>query len=165
MTLIQLLQSGGVLRYRPPHGCYVVLAGRHVNVTESEVRGAIEARQVRPLGADRHGVHLFAFNQQGLRHDSYSNPAPAVPAVRRDPAVLPQGSAGVSNALPGVRALRGAVDSKNAAAVCPGAGRAPCAQSPDAGRLDGARPQRAAVAGAGKGCVGCGGCGVMGVAV
>lgn len=165
MTLIQLLQSGGVLRHRPPHGCYVVQAGREICVMESEVRSAIERRQVRPLGADQHGVHLFVFNQQGPRHDSHSKPTPAVPAVRRDPSVLPQGPAGVSNALPGVRALRGAVDSKDATPFCPGAGRAPCAQSSGAGRLDGARPQRTAVAGAGKGCVGCGGCGVMGVAV
>ena len=95
MTLIQLLQSGGVLRYRPPHGCYVVLAGRHVHVTEDEVRSAVESRRVRPLGVDQHGVHLFSFNQQGARHVSHSKPAPAVPTVRRDPSALPQRTAGL----------------------------------------------------------------------
>ena len=40
MTLIQLLQTGGVLRYRPPHGFYVVLRGKHVAVTEAEARAS-----------------------------------------------------------------------------------------------------------------------------
>ena len=60
MNLLQMLQSGGVLRYRPPHGFYVVLRGKHVAVTEAEARAAVTAKQVRPDGVDQHGVYIFA---------------------------------------------------------------------------------------------------------
>lgn len=60
MNLLQMLQSGGVLRWRPPHGFYVVLRGKHVAVTEAEARAAVTAKQVRPDGIDQHGVYIFA---------------------------------------------------------------------------------------------------------
>ncbi len=60
MTLQQLLQSGGVLRIRPPYGPYVVVAGKSTPVTEGEVRQAVESGLVRPSGIDRHGVYGFA---------------------------------------------------------------------------------------------------------
>ena len=60
MNLLQMLQSGGVLRWRPPHGFYVVLRGKHVAVTEAEARAAVTAKQVRPDGVDQHGVYIFA---------------------------------------------------------------------------------------------------------
>ena len=60
MNLLQMLQSGGVLRYRPPHGFYVVMRGKHVAVTEPEARAAVTAKQVRPDGIDQHGVYIFA---------------------------------------------------------------------------------------------------------
>ena len=65
MTLIQLLQTGGVLRYRTPHGFYVVLRGKHVAVTEAEARAAVTAKQVRPDGVDQHGVYIFALAEGG----------------------------------------------------------------------------------------------------
>lgn len=65
MTLVQLLQSGGVLRYRPPHGFYTVLRGKHVAVTEAEARAAVAAKQVRPDGIDQHGVYIFALAKGG----------------------------------------------------------------------------------------------------
>ena len=64
MSLLQLLKSGGVLRYRPPHGFYVVLAGKSTPVSESEARAAVTSKTVVPNGKDQHGVYLFALNQK-----------------------------------------------------------------------------------------------------
>ena len=60
MTLIQLLQTGGVLRYRPPHGFYVVLRGKSTAITDAEARAAVSAKKVLPNGIDQHGVYIFA---------------------------------------------------------------------------------------------------------
>ena len=51
MTEIKkLLLTGGVLRYRPPHGFYVVLGGKAHKVDQAEARKAVESRAVRPAG-------------------------------------------------------------------------------------------------------------------
>ena len=155
MNLIQLLQSGGVLRYRPPHRFYVVLAGKSIKVTEAEAKKAVSDKRVVPDGIAGHGVYVFRLNRQGQQD---------VRCVQRGAKALPQGSTGASAALPQVRVLRGAADSAPAACVCPGAPSAARKEPGSAGGLDGARPQRGATAGAGQGhCLGCGACarGVM----
>lgn len=64
MTEIKkLLLTGGVLRYRPPHGFYVVLGGKAHKVDQAEARKAVESRAVRPAGKDQHGVYLFALGK------------------------------------------------------------------------------------------------------
>ena len=62
-TILSLLRQGASLRYRPPHGFYVVLAGKQQPVSQSEARKAVEAKLVRPNGIDQHGVYLFALGK------------------------------------------------------------------------------------------------------
>ena len=62
-TILSLLRSGGSLRYRPPHGFYVVLAGKQQPISQDEARKAVESRAVRPAGKDQHGVYLFALGR------------------------------------------------------------------------------------------------------
>ena len=62
-SLLQLLKSGASLRYRPPHGFYVVLAGKTQPVSQAEAKKAVESRAVRPAGKDQHGVYLFALGR------------------------------------------------------------------------------------------------------
>ena len=64
MNLLQMLQSGGVLRYRPPHGFYVVMRGKSTAITDAEARAAVSAKKVLPNGIDQHGVYLFALNKK-----------------------------------------------------------------------------------------------------
>lgn len=59
----KLLMTGGSLRYRPPHGFYVVLGGKAHKVDQAEARKAVESRAVRPAGKDQHGVYLFALGR------------------------------------------------------------------------------------------------------
>ena len=59
----KLLMTGGVLRYRPPHGFYVVLGGETQPVSQAEAKKAVESRAVRPAGKDQHGVYLFALGR------------------------------------------------------------------------------------------------------
>ena len=62
--LIQLLKSGGILRYRPALGFYCVVAGKSSPVAESTGKKAVQAGLVTPNGKDPHGVYLFALNQR-----------------------------------------------------------------------------------------------------
>lgn len=59
----KLLRQGGSLRYRPPHGFYVVLAGKTQPASQDEARKAVESRAVRPAGKDQHGVFLFTLGR------------------------------------------------------------------------------------------------------
>lgn len=62
-AILPLLRQGGSLRYRPPHGFYVVLGGKTQPVSQDEARKAVESRAVRPAGKDQHGVFLFALGK------------------------------------------------------------------------------------------------------
>lgn len=62
-SLLQLLKSGASLRYRPPHGFYVVVAGKQQPISQAEAKKAVESRAVRPAGKDQHGVYLFALGR------------------------------------------------------------------------------------------------------
>ena len=59
MSLMTQLKQGGVLRFRPPHGFYVVMHGKHQPVRVEEAEQAIKARRVRPLEMDQFGVYHF----------------------------------------------------------------------------------------------------------
>lgn len=151
MTLIQLLQTGGALRYRPPHGFYVVRSGLTIPVSQSEAQAAVKAGRVRPAGISAHGVYVFSLNDK----------ATDVRRVRNHPQALPKRPAAVPPALPDVHPLRGKANPKVSAAVPAHCGAAQGQVQAGAGRLDGARAWRAGAKGAGKGDgVGCGGEGV-----
>lgn len=61
MTLDQLLNNGGVLRFRKPHGAYVIKNGERWPVPKEEIEAAIKAGKIRPEGSkpDIHGVWHF----------------------------------------------------------------------------------------------------------
>ena len=59
-TMMLALRNGGSLRFRPPHGFYVVLAGQRVLISQGAAKAAVRAGRVRPNGIDQHGVYLFA---------------------------------------------------------------------------------------------------------
>ena len=61
MNLDQLLNNGGALRYRPPHGFYVIRQGERWPVPKEEIEAAIKARKVKPESdkPDIHGVWHF----------------------------------------------------------------------------------------------------------
>ena len=42
VTLDQLLNNGGVLRFRPPHGFYVVRQGERRHITQAEGEAAVK---------------------------------------------------------------------------------------------------------------------------
>ena len=154
-SLLQLLKSGGSLRYRPPHGFYVVLGGETKPVDQAAGRQAVTSKLVRPNGIDPHGVYLFAANMKAIN-------AP-VPAVPRHPQTLPARPAAAPHALRDLSPVRGKVDSAHSAPVhlAEGAqgGRVPAG----ADRLDAPRALGSADSQAGKaGCVGCGRCGAAG---
>lgn len=152
MTLIQLLQSGAVLRYRDPYGFYTVLSGKSTPLSDATGRAAVQSGLVRPAGKDQHGVYLFALSQKA---------ANAVPAVQRHPQALPKRPAAVPNALPGVSAMRRQADSKTTAAVPADNRTAPGPVQAGAGGLGGSGARRRGAEGAGKGDgVGCGAKGV-----
>ncbi|WON88991.1 hypothetical protein [Delftia sp. UGAL515B_04] len=61
MTLLQLLKTGAVLRYRPGFRFYAVQHGREISVNQVEAEAAFRAGKVRPegVGPDKFGVfHL-----------------------------------------------------------------------------------------------------------
>lgn len=148
MTLIQLLQAGGALRYKPHSGFYVVKGGEAIQIGDDEARRAVNARQVLPAGIAGPGVYVFKLNTKA---------AHAMPAVRRHPQALPKRTAAVPPALPDVPALRCQAGAEIPAPVSADGGAAPGPVPAGAGRLDGAGAQRERVAGAGKEhCVGCG---------
>lgn len=62
MTLLQLLKTGAVLRYRPGFRFYAVQQGREISVNQAEAEAAFRAGQVRPENAepDRFGVYHLA---------------------------------------------------------------------------------------------------------
>ena len=64
MTLDQLLANGGVLRYRPPHGFYIVRKGERHAITQEEGEAAVKTGKVRPESSepDIHGVWHFTTN-------------------------------------------------------------------------------------------------------
>ena len=62
-AILPLLRQGGSLRYRPPHGFYVVLGGKQQPVSQADARAAVRAALVRPNGIDQHGVYLFALGK------------------------------------------------------------------------------------------------------
>lgn len=62
--LRQKLRSGGSLRYRPPHGFYVVSIGKSTPILDSVARQAITTGLVRPAGVDQHGVYLFTISHR-----------------------------------------------------------------------------------------------------
>ena len=154
-TILSLLRQGASLRYRPPHGFYVVLGGKAHKVDQAEARKAVESRTVRPNGIDQHGVYLFAANLKAIH-------AP-VPALQRNPQALPPRPAAVPHALPVLPGMRRQADPENSAGF-PQVGGANSGRVPaDAGGLDAPRAQRGADSQAGKGgCVGCGRCGAAG---
>ena len=152
-TILSLLRQGASLRYRPPHGFYVVLGGKAHKVDQAEARKAVESRTVRPNGIDQHGVYLFAANLKAIN-------AP-VPALQRNPQALPARPADVSHALPVLPGMRRQAGAEDPAAVHLAEGAQGGRVPPGAGRLDAPRAQRAGAAGAGKANgVGCGGEGV-----
>ena len=59
MTLLQLLKTGAVLRYRPGFRFYAVQQGREISVNQVEAEAAFRAGQVRPQSPepDRFGVY------------------------------------------------------------------------------------------------------------
>lgn len=61
MNLNQLLNNGGVLRYREPHGFYVIRQGERWPVAKEDVEAAIKAGKVRTESnkPDVHGVWHF----------------------------------------------------------------------------------------------------------
>lgn len=65
MTLLQLLASGALLRYRPGFRFYAVQAGRQIPVDQAEAEGAFRAGQVRPESAkpDRFGVYHLTLSR------------------------------------------------------------------------------------------------------
>ena len=62
-AIVSLLRQAGSLRYRPPHGFYVVTNGKSTPVSQAEAKKAVESRTVRPAGIDQHGVYLFALGK------------------------------------------------------------------------------------------------------
>ncbi|WP_280192132.1 hypothetical protein [Delftia sp. PS-11] len=62
MTLLQLLKTGAVLRYRPGFRFYAVQRGREISVNQAEAEAAFRAGQVRPESPepDRFGVYHLA---------------------------------------------------------------------------------------------------------
>ena len=153
-TILPLLRQGGSLRYRPPHGFYVVLAGKQQPVSQAEARKAVESRTVRPNGIDQHGVYLFALSQKA---------ANAVPAVRNHPQTLPARPAAVPHALRNLPALRREAGAEDPAPVHLAEGAQGGRVPPGAGRLDAPRSPGGTDPQAGKaGCVGCGRCGAAG---
>ena len=62
-AIVSLLRQGGSLRYRPPHGFYVVLGGETKPVDQAAGRQAVTSKLVRPNGIDQHGVYLFALGK------------------------------------------------------------------------------------------------------
>lgn len=62
MSLMTQLKQGGVLRFRPPHGFYVVMHGKDQPVRTEEAEQAIKAKRVRPLEMDKFGVFHFALS-------------------------------------------------------------------------------------------------------
>lgn len=67
MTLLQLLSSGAVLRYRPGFRFYAVQAGRQIPVDQAEAEGAFRAGRVRPESPepDRFGVYHLVLSTKG----------------------------------------------------------------------------------------------------
>lgn len=66
MTLGQLLNNGGVLRFRPPHGFYVVRQSERHHITQAEGEAAVKQGLVVPESSqpDIHGVWHFTLNKQ-----------------------------------------------------------------------------------------------------
>ena len=152
-NLLQRLQSGAVLRYRPPHGFYTVHAGKSTPVTEATGRAAVQSGLVRPDGKTPHGVYIFTLVPQK---------AHAMPALRNDPKALQARPAAVPDALPRVHLLRGAADPKNSARIQMAGGEKAAAVPSGVGGMGGQGAQRDGIEKACKGeCVGCGGEGVM----
>ncbi|MFG0642054.1 hypothetical protein [Delftia sp. WSY_22] len=62
MTLLQLLKTGAVLRYRPGFRFYAVQRGREIPVNQVEAEAAVRVGRVRPesTGPDGFGVYHFA---------------------------------------------------------------------------------------------------------
>lgn len=62
MTLLQLLKTGAVLRYRPGFRFYAVQHGREISVNQVEAEAAVRAGRVLPesTGPDGFGVYHFA---------------------------------------------------------------------------------------------------------
>lgn len=69
MTLLQLLKTGAVLRYRDGFGFYAVKAGRQSPVDQSQAEAALRSGQVRPegRGPDQFGVRHFALTNKECR--------------------------------------------------------------------------------------------------
>lgn len=61
MNLDQLLNNGGALRYREPHGFYVIRQGERWPVPKEEIEAAIRAGKVRPESdkPDAYGIWHF----------------------------------------------------------------------------------------------------------
>lgn len=147
-TLKQQLLSGAVLRYRPPHGFYTVMAGKSTPVTEAVGRAAVQSGLVRPDGKTPHGVYIFTLSLQK---------AHAMPALRHDTKALQKRPAAVPDALPRMHLLRGAADPKNPTRIQLAGGEKAAAVQASAGGMDGQGAQRDGIAKACKGqCVGCG---------
>lgn len=64
MTLLQLLKTGAVLRYRPGFRFYAVQQGREIPVNQVEAEAAFRAGHVRPQShePDRFGVYHLALS-------------------------------------------------------------------------------------------------------
>ena len=66
MNLNQLLNNGGVLRFRPPHGFYVVRQSERHHITQAEGEAAVKRGLVVPESSqpDIHGVWHFTLNNK-----------------------------------------------------------------------------------------------------
>ncbi|WP_212646232.1 hypothetical protein [Delftia sp. PE138] len=64
MTLLQLLKTGAVLRYRPGFRFYAVQHGREISVNQVEAEAAFRSGHVRPQSSepDRFGVYHLALS-------------------------------------------------------------------------------------------------------
>lgn len=62
MTLLHLLKTGAVLRYRQGFGFYVVRQGKTTSVNQGEAEAAVRAGRIRPESTqpDKFGVYHFA---------------------------------------------------------------------------------------------------------
>lgn len=143
--LKKLLLTGGVLRYRPALGFYIVLSGKSIPVSVAVGKKAVQEGLVRPDGMNE-GAYIFVFNA-----NHKNSAASAVSGVRGHSQALPARPANARQSLPELRSLRGPAYSANTARVPVAGGKKAGGVSAGAGRLAGAGAQRKADPGAGQG--------------
>lgn len=61
MELETMLKNGAILRYRDPHGFYLVWKGKTFQCCKKEVESLAKRGRIRPNCKDQHGVYLFTY--------------------------------------------------------------------------------------------------------